>query len=88
MITAENFIQHELIGLSTSITNSSNPQLIGINGTITDETKSMFTLKTAKGIKLIPKSHSEWSFFINNQKLRLDGSKIQKRAFDRLGVKA
>ncbi|MEJ2259879.1 MAG: ribonuclease P protein subunit, partial [Nitrosopumilaceae archaeon] len=56
MITAENFNQHEFIGLDTQIIHSSNPQFIGLNGTITNETKSMFTINTEKGIKSIAKS--------------------------------
>ena len=39
MITAENITSHELIGLRTEIVESSNSQIIGLNGTITDETK-------------------------------------------------
>jgi len=88
MITQENIIQHELIGLNTTIETSSNPQIIGLNGTITNETKSMFSINTSKGIKLIPKDHSTWVFNVNNEHLKVEGSKIQKRSFDRLGVKA
>lgn len=87
MITPENIIQHELIGLDTTITNSSNPQFIGLNGTITNETKSMFTIKTTKGEKSIPKQNSEWTFNVNNQELKLEGSKIHKRSHDRIGAK-
>ena len=88
MITQENIIQHEFIGLNTTIEASSNPQIIGLNGTITNETKSMFTINTSKGIKQIPKDHSTWVFDVNNDHLKIDGSKIQKRPFDRLGAKA
>ena len=79
MINSENLIQQEFIGLDTSVIDSSNLPLIGLNGTIINETKSMFTLKTAKGIKKIPKTNSIWSFKINNKELKLEGSKIQKR---------
>lgn len=88
MITLDNLIQHEFIGLTTTIATSSNPQLIGLNGTIINETKSMFTISTSKGEKSIPKSNSVWSFNINNQEIKLEGTKIQKRSFDRIGVKA
>ena len=87
MITTENIIQHEIIGLNTTITKSSNPQIIGLNGTITYETKSMFTINTQNGVKLLPKAHSTWSFNINNEETTIDGSKIQKRSFDRIGAK-
>ena len=88
MITAENIIQHEFIGLNTQIIDSSNSQIIGLNGTIINETKSMFTLNTIRGTKLIPKSNNTWKFNVNNQQITIDGSKIQKRPFDRLGAKA
>ena len=88
MITQENIIQHEFIGLNTRIETSSNPQIIGLNGTITNETKSMFSINTSKGIKLIPKANSTWTFNVNNEHLKVEGSRIQKRSFDRIGAKA
>ena len=87
MITAENITHHEFIGLDTQIVDSTNSQIIGLNGTIINETKSMFSLNTDNGIKLIPKSNNIWKFNVNNQQVTVDGSKIQKRPFDRLGGK-
>jgi len=88
MITAENITSHELIGLRTEIMNSTNSQIIGLNGTITDETKSMIIINTHNGTKMIAKSNNSWKFSINNQDIILDGSKITKRPFDRIGGKA
>ncbi|MFB5607257.1 MAG: ribonuclease P protein component 1 [Candidatus Nitrosomaritimum yanchengensis] len=88
MITEDNIYQHEIIGLETQITNSSNPQFIGLNGTITNETKSMFTINTKKGVKSIPKANSHWKFSLQSKDVILDGSKMDKRPFDRLGGKA
>jgi ribonuclease P protein subunit POP4 len=88
MITAENITSHELIGLRTEIMDSTNLQIIGLNGTITDETKSMITINTTNGTKMISKSNNSWKFSINNQDIILDGSKITKRPFDRIGGKA
>ncbi len=88
MITAENITSHELIGLQTEIIDSTNSQIIGLNGTIIDETKSMITINTTRGTKMIAKSDNIWKFSINNQDIILDGSKITKRPFDRIGGKA
>ena len=88
MITQDNIMKHEFIGLDTQITQSSNPQFIGLNGTITNETKSMFTVNTIKGTKSIPKANNTWRFSLQNKEVSLDGSKIEKRPFDRLGGKA
>ncbi|MDH3610419.1 MAG: ribonuclease P protein subunit [Nitrosopumilus sp.] len=88
MITTENITYHEFVGLKTQITESTNSEIIGLNGTVINETKSMFGLRTEKGIKLIPKSNNSWKFYVNNQQVTVIGSKIQKRSFDRLGGKA
>ncbi len=88
MITADNITSHEFIGLHTEIVQSSNPQIIGLNGRIIDETKSMFRINTENGIKSIAKSKNSWKFSIENQDIVIDGSKIAKRPFDRIGGKA
>ncbi len=88
MITAENITHHEFIGLKTQITDSTNSKIIGLNGTIINETKSMFSINTERGIKLIPKSNNSWKFIVDNQHIIVNGTTIQKRSFDRLGGKA
>ena len=87
MITADNITSHEFIGLNTEIVKSTNPQVIGLNGRIINETKSMFTINTEKGIKSIAKSTNRWKFSIDNKDVIVEGSKITKRPFDRLGAK-
>ena len=87
MITIDNITSHEFIGLHTEITKSTNPQIIGLNGRIVDETKSMFRINTKNGMKSIAKSKNSWKFSIGNQDIAIDGSKIAKRPFDRIGVK-
>ena len=89
MITAENILSHEFIGMNTEIMQSTNPQIIGLNGRINNETKSMFTINTSKGIKSIPKAQSHWKFTLKNKEtVIVDGAKIAKRPFDRIGAKA
>jgi ribonuclease P protein subunit POP4 len=88
MITADNITSHEFIGLNTEIVKSTNPQVIGLNGRIINETKSMFTINTINGDKSIAKSTNSWKFSIDNNDVVVDGSKITKRSFDRLGAKA
>lgn len=87
MITFENISAHELIGLQTIISGSSNSQIIGLTGTIVDETKSMFTINTKNGFKIIPKTQNTWKFFSEGNELTLSGSLLEKRSFDRLGEK-
>ena len=88
MITTENITSHEFIGMQTEIAKSSNPQIIGLNGMIVDETKSMFTINTKNGMKSIAKDTNDWKFSIENKEIIIEGSKIAKRPFDRIGGKA
>jgi len=88
MITADNIRSHEFIGLHTEISESTNPQVIGLNGRIINETKSMFTINTENGSRSIAKSTSNWKFSIQNKDIIVKGTSIAKRPFDRLGGKA
>lgn len=87
MITKENIISHELIGLKTEIVDSSNKEILGLNGTVVDETKSMFVIDTSQGCKKIPKNHNKWKFSIQNDDVILFGSSLCKRSFDRVRAK-
>jgi ribonuclease P protein subunit POP4 len=88
MITADNITSHELIGLNTMITQSTNPQVIGLNGRIINETKSMFSINTEKGVKSIAKSTNSWKFSIEGKEVEINGTRIAKRPFDRIGGKS
>ncbi len=84
MISAENLISHELIGLKTEVLESSNPQIIGVNGKIVNETKHMFLLLTNNGFKMLSKKHNKWGFFLQDQIISVSGSLLAKRAYERL----
>lgn len=88
MITVDNITTHELIGLNTEITQSTNPQVIGLNGRIINETKSMLSINTEKGVKSIAKSTNSWKFSIEGKEVVINGTKIAKRPFDRIGGKS
>ena len=84
--TPKNATSQEFIGSDARIVESSNPQIIGLNGTIINETKSMFALDTKKGVKLAAKADSVWEISIGDcPPVIIDGSTIQKRPFDRIG---
>ena len=88
MITTENIALHELIGLDTEITQSSNIQSVGFKGKVVDETKSMFVLRTENGIKKFPKENTIWRFSFANNEIKLNGNMLTKRPYERMGGKA
>lgn len=87
MITRENLLSHELIGLQTHVVQSSNAQIVGLNGLIVDETKFMFTLNTPRGLKKIPKDIARWSFTFNGDEFEVNGKVLKKRSYERVGIK-
>lgn len=87
MITTGNITIHEMVGLRTLISASTNSQIIGLTGTIVDETKSMFAINTKNGFKMIPKKQNTWKFFSEQNEFTFSGSLLEKRSSDRLGAK-
>jgi ribonuclease P protein subunit POP4 len=87
MITLGNITIHEMIGLRTMISASTNGQIVGLTGNIVDETKSMFTINTKNGFKMIPKKQNTWKFFLDQNESTFSGTLLERRSFDRLGAK-
>ena len=56
MITPQNVIFHELIGLEVEIRESPDTTLIHLIGRIVLETRNMLMIKTNRGFKKIPKN--------------------------------
>jgi ribonuclease P protein subunit POP4 len=87
-MTRDNIASHELVGLQAEIVDSGNKQIVGMFGKVVDETKFMFILDTKKGLKRFPKESANWKFFFNNDAVILDGAKLTKRSYERMGEKA
>jgi len=88
MITSDNIASHELIGLQARLVSSNNKQIVGLNGKIMDETKFMFTLNTKNGIKRLAKSASKWKFEFDGKEIELDGARLTRRPYERMGEKS
>ena len=55
MISPQNVIRHELIGLDVLVVHASNPAQTGISGRIIDETRNMLIIAAERGVRKIPK---------------------------------
>lgn len=55
MISPENVLVHEIIGLGAKIVESTDPTLQGISGTIIFETKNTVSIRTDSSVKQIAK---------------------------------
>ena len=53
MITAENILSHEIIGLNAKVLESSNRTLINASGRVVGETKNTIIIRTKSGLKKV-----------------------------------
>lgn len=84
-MTSGRVLKSELIGLRVRIIMSSHPDLIGIEGTIVDETKNTVIVRTSRGDKRIPKHTSVFLIsFPDGNQVKIDGDKIVGRLEDRI----
>ncbi|MEM4389837.1 MAG: ribonuclease P protein component 1 [Candidatus Micrarchaeia archaeon] len=64
MITKQNIIVHELIGLRAEVVESTSKPLIGLAGVVVDETKNTLTLEHAGRTRCIPKRACTFRFHL------------------------
>lgn len=89
MITSDNLVRHEFIGLKVKVVSLKNKSL-DLNGIVIDETKNTIKIEveTSKNHfeeKMIPKKHSIFQFEIpNGEIIEIDGNILSIRPEDRI----
>ena len=76
----------EIIGLTCTVDNSTNKELVGITGKIINESKNMLILDTKFGEKLIPKKICKFKISNHNDTTTISGTKLHNRSHERLEV--
>jgi len=75
MISSQNVLRHELIGLDILVSGAANPTQSNLSGRVIDETRNMLAIETLQGIKRIPKLHSRFQLRLASGELvEIDGS--------------
>lgn len=69
-----------ILGSHATVTGATSHALVGLNGTITDETRHMIILETAGGAKMIPKKHTT----MRVGELQVHGMEMRGRLHERL----
>ena len=84
-ITKQNLMRHELIGLKAKVENSSDPTLLGVRGTIIDESRGMLVIEQAGGRKIVPKGSSKFMFTLpGGEEVEIEGAKLVRRPEERV----
>lgn len=76
-------IHAEWIGKHAKVTESTNQQMIGIDGVVVDETKTTLAIETKTGVKKVPKKGT--TFHINGEKVKGDDALASPE--DRIKIK-
>ncbi|MGC9514899.1 ribonuclease P protein component 1 [Methanocrinis sp.] len=88
MISPENLVRHELIGLSVEVVDSRNPPQAGISGRVVDETRNTFLIETRSGDKSVPKSCNCFIFTLyQGLKVKAEGSVLVSQPENRINKK-
>ncbi len=78
-MTPETLARHELAGLDVTVTNASNPDLIGIEGRVRDETMKTLLVATSDGVKQVPKAGTTFRFALDDCDVVIDGDRLLAR---------
>lgn len=83
-ITKRNVLQHELIGLEAQVVSSSDPGLVGVRGTIVDETRNMLVVDRAGKTKAFAKALARLRLTLpTGEEVEIDGAKLVASPEDR-----
>lgn len=77
VLTPQNLIRHELIGLELTVIGSMNLCSIGLCGRVIDETRNTIVISQGRSRKVIPKATACFRFTLpSGVKVDVDGVKI------------
>ena len=85
MITVQNLLAHEWIGLQVTIKESSDPRLTEVSGSVRNETRNTLTIDN-RGRKLrVSKAHSVFAVTLpSGEETTVDGAHMMYRPEDRV----
>ena len=84
-ITPQNITRHELVGLSTHIVDSKDPNHVCRKGVILAESKEMIQIGTDQGTIAVPKGICVFDMTLpDNSVVRIDGGLLRGRPEDRM----
>lgn len=88
MISPQNVLRHELIGLDVLVTCASNPGHVGVSGRIVDETKNTLVIRTERGEARIPKRFSIFRLRLpDGTTVDVDGSSLETQPERRISMR-
>ena len=66
-LTPETLPKHELVGLQVRVVSSTNPDLVGIEGRVVDETMRTLSVESASRVRQVPKQGTTFEFRLTDE---------------------
>ena len=82
-VTEKNLLYSTFIGLNVEIINSSQRNLVGLKGSIVDETKNLIVIESKGKEVQVPKVSSVFRFYLSGGTVDVEGRKITFRHYER-----
>lgn len=84
MVKAEDILRHELIGLNIAILDSTNKEIVGMSGVVSDESRNTITIEKEGFTKTVPKGECVFSFKLpSGKRVKVKGKLLIGRPEDR-----
>jgi len=78
--TAETLVRHELVGLHVEVAVSPNPDLVGIEGRVVDETTNTLVVAGSDRDRQVPKNAATFVFQLpDGGAVTVEGERLQAR---------
>ena len=85
MQVTSNIVQYEFIGLEAKVVKSLNPDVVGINGIVVDETRNTLTMLHNEKRKVVIKDTAVFEFVMpDGTVVEIDGKLVMGRPEDRI----
>jgi ribonuclease P protein subunit POP4 len=81
-----NLLQHELIGLQITVDGSTNGTLVGLHGTVVNETRNTLVIENEQRVEKRVSKAGNWFIFTldDGVRVRVKGERLVARPEDRI----
>jgi len=79
-VTPETLPRHELAGLAVEVVGATNPDIVGIEGTVVEETTGTLGVERRRGVARVPKAGATFAFDLpDGTRVTVEGERLVAR---------
>jgi len=78
-VTPETLTRHELCGLDIEVVEAANPDLVGIEGRVVEETENTLVVESGDRARTVPKRGATFEFALPDGHVLVEGNRLVAR---------